>query len=68
MKNSDYNYTGKNQDCYYNAAKKIWKVNNCTTVESSLDQIRSAIHQQPVIVGFDATDTKFIQYGAGGLY
>ncbi len=32
MKNSDYNYTGQNQDCKYNAAKKIWEVDNCTTV------------------------------------
>jgi hypothetical protein len=30
--------------------------------------LKSSIFNQPVIVGFDASDLKFIQYGSDGIY
>ena len=38
MKESDYPYTGKTQNCMYNAAKKVWQVDNCTKLNSNTVQ------------------------------
>jgi C1A family cysteine protease len=67
MKNVDYPYAARNQNCQYTAAKKIFELENCTKVDSNLVMLKSQIFNQPVIVSFDASDTKFMQYG-GGLY
>lgn len=69
MKSSDYQYTGKNQDCAYNSAKKIWQVENCTKVPSDLNSLKSTLLNQPVIVGFDTvTDPAFHQFGGSGIF
>lgn len=67
MKNSEYLYVGKTGDCKYTAAKKIFEVENCVKVDQDLVMLKSQIFNQPVIVGFDTSDSKFSQFG-GGLY
>ena len=65
MKLADYAYTGRTDSCKYTAAKKIWGVESCTKVDQDLMMLKSQILEQPVIVGFDASETTFIQHGAG---
>ena len=65
MKNVDYTYTGKTDTCRYTAAKKVWEVESCTKADGDLALLKSQILEQPVIVGFDASDFTFIQYGTG---
>ncbi len=67
MKNTEYTYAGKTQDCQYTAAKKIFELESCTKVDSNLVMLKSQILNQPVIVSFDATGKNFLSYG-GGLY
>lgn len=67
MKAIDYPYIGKTDDCKYTPSKKIWGVQNCTKVDSDLTMLKSQILEQPVIVGFDASDMKFMAY-ASGIY
>lgn len=69
MKDSDYPYIGKSQTCAYNSAKKVWQVDSCTKVSSTnTTALQGAIYQQPVIVQFDPSDTKFIQLSGDGIY
>lgn len=69
MKESDYPYTGKTQNCSYNAAKKVWQVDNCTKLNSNtVLSLQTAIFQQPIIVQFDANDKNFIQLSGDGIY
>ena len=66
MSLSDYVYTGTKGDCRYNSTKKIWDVDNCTKITSqNISALKSAVLQQPVIVSFDASDSKFKSYKTG---
>lgn len=65
MREEDYPYVGKTQGCAYNSSKRVWDFESCTKVDSNLTLLKSAVFNQPVIVSFDATDPKFIQYSQG---
>ncbi len=66
---SQYPYAGRDQKCTYrvNTNEWIWKVNACTKVDPNLVMLKSYISFQPVIVGFEVADSKFMAY-AGGIY
>lgn len=65
MKASDYPYTGKTDTCRYTAAKKVWQIESCTKVDGDIAMLKTQILEQPVIVGFDASETTFMQHGTG---
>lgn len=66
MKSTDYPYTGSNGDCKYNTTRKFWEIDSCTKIASNnISSLKSAILQQPVIVSFDTSDSKFSSYSKG---